>query len=135
MITIAGMEERTGMGTGVGKEVGTGAGTGAEAGARTRTRIEMRVESGTRGGSEDARERATPTSNRQPQPQDPTSRRDRCIMLKIRAQGREARDRIGEGSGEAKKRRKPQKSCRRDVENGGDLSGNMKNINKKVVAQ
>ena len=30
-------------------------------------------------------------------------------------------DRIGQGGGEAKKRKKPHKSCRRDVGNGGDL--------------
>ena len=45
-------------------------------------------------------------------------------MLRTRAQGREARDRIGEGGGEAKKRKKPHKSCRRDVGNGGDMGGN-----------
>ena len=39
-----------------------------------------------------------------------------------RSQGREVRDRIGEGVGEAKKRNKPFKeSYRRDVENGGRL--------------
>ena len=32
-------------------------------------------------------------------------------------------DRIGEGGGEAKKRKKPHKSCRRHVENGQDLGG------------
>ena len=46
---------------------------------------------------------------------------DRGIMLRrIRAQGRKARDRIEEGGREAKKRKKPQRSYRRDVENGGD---------------
>ena len=30
---------------------------------------------------------------------------------------------IGEGGGEAKKRKKSYKSCRRDVGNGGDLGG------------
>ena len=32
-------------------------------------------------------------------------------------------DRIGEGGGEAKKHKKPHKSCRRRVGNGGDLDG------------
>ena len=41
-------------------------------------------------------------------------------MRRARAQGREARDRIGEGGEEAKKRKKPQKSCRRDVGNRGE---------------
>ena len=35
-------------------------------------------------------------------------------------------DGIGEGGGEAKKRMKPLKSCRRDVGNGGDLGGKKK---------
>ena len=33
----------------------------------------------------------------------------------------ENKDGIGEGGGEAKKLKKPHKSCRRDVENGRDL--------------
>ena len=41
--------------------------------------------------------RATPTSNLQPQLQDPTPQRDRYIMLMTRAYGRDARDRIGDG--------------------------------------
>ena len=72
---------------------------------------------------EDARRRATPKSNEQPQPQDPTPQRDHCIMLKTRAQGQAARDRIGKGEGEAGRRNKPDKSCRRDVRNGGDSGG------------
>ena len=35
-------------------------------------------------------------------------------------------DGIGKGGGETKKRKKPHKSCRRDVENGGDLGGKRK---------
>ena len=35
-------------------------------------------------------------------------------------------DGIGEGGGEAKKREKPQRSCRRDVGNVGDLGGKRK---------
>ena len=42
-------------------------------------------------------------------------------MLITRAQGREARDRIGEKVGEAKERKKPQTIRRHDVGNGGDL--------------
>ena len=34
--------------------------------------------------------------NQKPQPQEPTSQRDRRIMLRTRAQGKEARGRIGE---------------------------------------
>ena len=37
-----------------------------------------------------------------------------------------------EGGGEAKKHKKPQKSYRRDVENGGDLGGKRKQRNVVV---
>ena len=48
-----------------------------------------------------------PTSNQQPQSQDPMPKRDSRIMLRTRAQGLEARYRIEEGGGEGKKRKKP----------------------------
>ena len=40
-------------------------------------------------------------------------------------------DRVGEGGGEAKKRKNPHKSCRRDVGNGGDLDGKRKKRRKE----
>ena len=49
------------------------------------------------------------------------------------AQGREAGEPIGEGGGEAKKRKKPHKSCRRDVGNGGALGGNRKKCRQENV--
>ena len=42
---------------------------------------------------------------------------------------------IREGRGEAKKRKKKHRGCRRDVKNGGDLGGNRKNVDKKVLVQ
>ena len=42
-------------------------------------------------------------------------------------------DRIGKGGREAKKRKKPQNSCRRQVENGGDLGGKRKKCRKERV--
>ena len=64
--------------------------------------------SGNRGGGlKDAREGATPTSNQQSQSQDATPQQGRRIMRRTRAQGREVRDRIGKGGGEAKERKKP----------------------------
>ena len=63
--------------------------------------------SGNRGGSETARGGATSMSNQTPQPQDPTPQRNCHVTRKTRAQGREATDGIGEGGGEAKKRKKP----------------------------
>ena len=44
-------------------------------------------------------------------------------------------DRIGEGGREAKKRKKPQNSCKRHVGNGGDLSGRGKNVTNKGLVQ
>ena len=42
-------------------------------------------------------------------------------------------DRIGEGGREAKKRKKPQNSCRRRAGNGGDTSGKIKKCRKERV--
>ena len=42
-------------------------------------------------------------------------------------------DRIGEGGGEAKKLKKPHKTCRRHVGNGGDLGGKRKTHKKERV--
>ena len=44
-------------------------------------------------------------------------------------------DRIGEGGREAKKREKPQNSCRRHVGNGGDLGGKRTNVENKGLVQ
>ena len=42
-------------------------------------------------------------------------------------------DRIGEGGSEAKKRKKPQNSCRRHVGNGGDFGGKRRKFRKERV--
>ena len=47
------------------------------------------------GGSEDATQGATLTSDQQPQSQDPTPQGDRRNVQRSRAQGQEARERIG----------------------------------------
>ena len=47
--------------------------------------------------------------------------------------GNEDEDRIGEGVRGAKKRKKPQNSCRRYAGNGGDLGGNRKKCRKQRV--
>ena len=80
-------------------EMGAKAGTG--------TRIERGVE-----GRESAKGGLTPTSNQQPQPQDLKPERDHRIMRRTidRAEVRVAMDRIGEGGGGAKKRKKTQRS-------------------------
>ena len=65
----------------------------------------------------------TPTSPQQPQPQDPTPKRDSRIMRRTIAQVWEARETIGEGGREVKKRKRSQKRYRRHVENGEHLGG------------
>ena len=42
-------------------------------------------------------------------------------------------NRIGEGAREAKKRKKPQNSCRRRAGNGGDMGGKRKKCRKERV--
>ena len=61
--------------------------------------------------------------NQKPQPQEPTSQRDRRIMLRTRAQGIEARGRIGERVKEWRRSaiNTTRVSCRRDVGKEGDL--------------
>ena len=44
-------------------------------------------------------------------------------------------ERIGEGRGEAKKRKKPHKTCRRHVGTGGDLRGKRKKRKKNGLVQ
>ena len=44
-------------------------------------------------------------------------------------------DMIGEGGREAKKRKKPQNSCKHQAGNGGDLGGKRKNVEKKGLVQ
>ena len=55
-------------------------------------------------------------------------------MQKTRAQGRDTRSyRIGEGGGEAKKRKKPHKTFRGDVENMGGSGGKGKKYRQERV--
>ena len=44
-------------------------------------------------------------------------------------------DRIGESGRQAKKRKKPKNSCRRQVGNEGDFGGKRKNLEKKGLVQ
>ena len=44
-------------------------------------------------------------------------------------------NRIGEGIREAKKRKKPQNSCRRRAGNGADTGGKRKSVEKKGLVQ
>ena len=86
-----------------------------------------------RGGSEAARRRITQTSNQQPQPQNPMPQRDHRIILTARSQEREARDRVGKGGEEGKKRKKPHKSLGAMRETGGTWAETGENVDKKVL--
>ena len=88
-------------------------------GEKVWTRIEMRVEGRESPGrnTRDCGRRERVTSNQQPQPQYSTPQRDRRIMLRTRAQGRGARNRIEDGGGDVKERKKPHRSCRCHLRN------------------
>ena len=49
--------------------------------------------------------------------------------------GNRNEDRTRKGGREAKKRKKPQNSCRHHVGNGGDLGRKRKNVEKKALIQ
>ena len=89
---------------------GTRDGDGNGSGAGTGTGVETRgrAQDGNEAGSGDGNERSSGDGN-----------------------GDGSGDGIGDGGGEAKKRKKPHKSCRRDVENGGDLDRKRENVDKK----
>ena len=107
-----------GAGTGTGVEVNEGAqngnGDGSVDGAGTRTGTGTGVET----------RRRTPDGNGDEDgDESEDSMRD----------GNGNENRIGEGEREAKKRKKPQKCCRRHVGNGGDLGGERKKCRKERV--
>ena len=106
-----------GAGTGTGVEMnegaqdesGDGVGTGAGTGVETRRRIPDGNGDGNGDGSEDSSEDGN------------------------RDEDNGNEDRIWEGGREAKKRKKPQNSCRRQVGNGADLGGNREKYRKERV--
>ena len=83
---------------------------------------------------EDMREEATPTSNQQPQPQNRTPSEtvehaeDQGPGIKSEGQNRGVRRR-------RKEAQEPQKSCKREVENGEESGGTKKNVDTRVVIQ
>ena len=88
-------------------------------------------------GLEDAKEGATPTSNRQPHPQDPTPQRDRRII-----RGAEAHDgRRATGSGRAEERRRRARNPTRVVvvdamrETRETWAEGERGVDKKVLVQ
>ena len=129
----------SGIGVGVGTEMGTGTGMERE---RERERgwrrtKDCRVGTGTGAGTRRERGRGW-------RPVDEHTMGTRTAAeTETRACGDGNRDedgnrngnedRIGEGGGNAKKRKKPHKSCRRHVGNGGDLGGKRKKSRKERV--
>ena len=114
-----------GAGTGTGVEVdegtqdGNGYGSGDGAGTGTGTRVETRrrTPDGNGDGNGDGSEGSSG---------DGKGDED---------DGNGNEDRIVEGGREAKKRKKPQNSCRRQAGNGGDLDGKREHAGKKGLVQ
>ena len=91
--------DRDGNGNGNGNGNDDGDVNGEEGGGE---RESGNLQNISRGWVEDARVGATPTGNRQPQPQVPTPQRDCRIMMRTRAQRREVRVGTEEGRGGVK---------------------------------
>ena len=113
--------DRAGVGTGTGVEVnegaqdgnGNGSGDGAGTGTRTGVETHRRTPDGNWDGNGDGSEDSSGDRNGDED------------------NGNGNEDKIGEGGREAKKRKKPQNSCRRRVGNGGDLGGKRKKSRNK----
>ena len=103
------MNEGAQDGNGNGSWSGDGAGTGTGTGVETRRRTPDGNGNGNGDGSEDSSGDGNGDEDN----------------------GNGNEDRIGEGGREAKRRKKPQNSCRRHVENGGDLGGKRKKCRKE----
>ena len=112
--------DEAGTRTGVEASEGTQDGNGGRAGTGVRTGVETRGRTQDRNGdgSRDGNESGSGDGNGD---EDGNANRNK--------------DGIGEGGGKAKKSKKPHKSCRRDVGNGGDLGGEKKNVEKKRLIQ
>ena len=95
-------------GNGSGDRAGTGTGTGVETPERT--------QDGNGDGSGDGNESSSGDENGDED-----------------GNGNGDEDKIEEGGGEAKKRKKPHKTCRSHVGNGGDLGGKSKKRRKERV--
>ena len=120
---VDGHGDGDGAGTGTGVEVnkgaqggnGDGSGDGAGTGTGTGVGTRRRTPDGNGDGNGDGSEHCSRDGNGDDD------------------NGNE--NRIGEGGREAKKRKKPQNSCRRRAGNGGDTGGKRKNVEKKGLVQ
>ena len=109
--TGTGVEVNKGAQDGNGDESGDGAGTGTGTGVETRRRTPDGHGNGNGDGSEDSSGDGNGDEDN----------------------GNGNEDRIGEGGREAKKRKKPQNSCRHRAGNGGDSRGKRKKCRKERV--
>ena len=113
-----GTESGAGTGTGTEREWGwrrtEERKTGPRTGAGTKVETRGRIQDGNGDGSWDRNESTSGDGNGD-------------------GDGNGNEDRIGEGGREAKKRKKPHKSCRSHVGNGGDLGGRRETCRKERV--
>ena len=124
-----------GVGGGNGDVNGHGDGDGAGAGTGTGVEVNEGAEDGNGDGSGDGAETGTGMETCR-RTQDGDGIGDGSEDSSGNGIGDEDNgneDRIGEGGSEAKKRKKPQNSCRRHVGNGGDLGGKRKECRKERV--
>ena len=118
---VNGHGDGDGAGTGTGVEVnegaqdGNGNGSGEGAGMRTEVRTRRRTPDGNGNGNGDGSEDSSGDGNGNDD------------------NGNGNENRIGEGGREAKKRKKPQNSCRRRAGNGGDTGRKRKKCRKERV--
>ena len=128
-----GVDGGNGDGNGVGGGNGdvNGHGDGDGAGAGTGVEVNEGVQDGNGDGNGDGSEDSSGDGNGD----EDNGNRDEDNGNRDADNGNGNEDRIGEGRREAKKRKKPQNSCRRHVGNGGDLGGKRKNIEKKGLVQ
>ena len=118
---VNGHGDGDGVGAGTGVEVnegaqdgnGDGSGDGAETGTGTGVGTRRRTADGNGDGSEDSSGDGNGDDEN----------------------GNGNENRIGEGGTEAKKRKKPQNSCRRRAGSGGDTGGKRNNVEKKGLVQ
>ena len=115
-------EWKQGVEVNEGAQDGNGNGSGDGAGTRKGVGTRRRTPDGNRDGNGDGSEDSSGDENRD----DDNGNGDDD-------NGNGNEDRIGEGGREAKKRKKPQNSCRRRAGNGGDTGGKRKKCRKERV--
>ena len=108
----AGTKTEKGVEANEGAQDGNGDGSGDETETGTGVETRRRTQDGNGGRSGDGNESSRGDGNGD-------------------EDGNGKEDRIGESAGAAKKRKKPYKSCRRHVGNGGDLGGMRKDVETK----